>query len=86
MRVTPRASANEVRGADPAGQLLLRVTAPPVDGEANRLVTELLARWAGVSKSSVRVVRGASSRTKIIEINGVGAEELARRLAGKDQR
>lgn len=84
--MTPRASSNEVRGFDAAGLLSVRVTAPPVDGDANRTVVELLALWSGVSKSSVRVVRGASSRTKTIEINGVDAGTLGERLTRKDQR
>lgn len=84
VRVTPRASSNEVRGLDAAGRLVVRVTAKPVDGDANQAVIELLAKWAKVSKSSVRVVRGASSRTKTIEISGVDAGALAERLTRKD--
>lgn len=85
IRVTPRASANEVRGLDAGGRLVVRVTAPPVDGDANQAVIELLAKWARVSKSSVRVVRGAASRTKTIEISGVDAGLLAERLTRKEE-
>jgi uncharacterized protein YggU (UPF0235/DUF167 family) len=73
-----------VRGFDAAGRLAVRVTAPPVDGEANDAVVRVLARHLQVARSSVRVVRGASSRTKWIEIDGVDAAGMAERLSRKD--
>jgi len=54
----------------------VRVTAPPVDGRANTAVRKLVARRLGVAASRVSVVRGASSRDKLIEVEGVSAEEL----------
>jgi uncharacterized protein YggU (UPF0235/DUF167 family) len=53
------------------GVLLVRVSAPPLEGRANRAVRRLLADWLGVAPSSVTVVRGERSRDKLIEIDGV---------------
>lgn len=57
----------------------MRVTAPPLEGKANAAVCRLLAKRLGLAPGRVAVVRGASSRDKLVEIDGVEAEE-ARRL------
>ena len=59
----------------------LRVTAPPVEGEANRAVAALLARVLGVAPSRIRVVRGERGREKLVEIIGLGGDDLRSRLA-----
>jgi uncharacterized protein YggU (UPF0235/DUF167 family) len=61
--------------------LKLRVTAAPVDGAANAAVARLLARALGVSLSSISVVKGLQAREKIVEVAGLGAAEIRRRLA-----
>ena len=67
VRLQPRASADEIIGVH--GDLLkVRVTAPPLEGQANAQLTALLARAFGVSKSRVVVERGASSREKRVRI------------------
>ncbi|OGL13240.1 MAG: hypothetical protein A3J45_11025, partial [Candidatus Rokubacteria bacterium RIFCSPHIGHO2_02_FULL_69_13] len=65
MRVQPRASRDEVVGWR-EGVLRVRVTAPPVEGEANRAVEALLARTLGVARSAVSVVRGGQGREKLV--------------------
>jgi uncharacterized protein len=76
VKVIPRASRDEVTGMRD-GVLTVRVTAPPVDDAANRAVIKLIARRAGVARSRVRIVRGARSRHKRIEIDA-GTEALSR--------
>jgi uncharacterized protein len=78
VRVQARARRNEIAGAR-GGSLLVRVTAPPLEGNANAAVCRLLAKRLGLAPGRVAVVRGASSRDKLVEIDGVEAEE-ARRL------
>jgi uncharacterized protein (TIGR00251 family) len=79
IRVTPRASANAV-GGERDGALLVRVTAPPVEGKANDAVVELLAKALDVPPSEVHVERGAAARTKRVSVPR-GAEAALRRLA-----
>ena len=53
------------------GVLKVALTAPPVDGEANAALLAFLARTLGVSKRQVTLARGATSKTKLIEVEGV---------------
>ena len=53
------------------GVLLVRVTAPPLDGRANRALCELLAKRLGIAPSRVRVLRGERSRDKLVEVAGL---------------
>jgi len=78
IRVTPRASANAV-GGERDGALLVRVTAPPVEGKANDAVVALLAKALGVARGSVRVERGGAARTKQVSVPR-NAEAALRRL------
>jgi uncharacterized protein (TIGR00251 family) len=58
----------------------LDLAAPPVDGKANDECVRYFAELAGVSRGSVRIVKGATSRMKVVEVEGVGQEELENRL------
>jgi uncharacterized protein (TIGR00251 family) len=79
VRLQPRARANEIVG-ERDGALLVRVTAPPVDGKANEALCKLLARRVGVGRTHVTIARGKSTQKKLIEIQGVGPAELRRKL------
>ncbi|MEX2047583.1 MAG: DUF167 domain-containing protein [Chloroflexota bacterium] len=78
IRVTPRASSTVVAG-ERNGALLVRVTAPPLEGRANDAVVELLAETLGVPRSAIRVERGAAARTKRVSVPR-DAEAALRRL------
>ena len=79
VRLIPRASTDEIAGQRD-GALLVRVTAPPVDGRANTALCRLLAKRAGVPASQVHVIRGATSRDKLVRIDGVSPANLPRAL------
>jgi hypothetical protein len=68
--VTPRASRAKV-GPVVGDRLKVAVTAPPVDGEANAALIEVLARALGVPRRSVTIVRGDGSRRKTVRVAGV---------------
>jgi uncharacterized protein (TIGR00251 family) len=67
IRVTPRAAANSV-GGERDGALLVRVSAPPVEGKANDAVVALLAKALGLPNSAVRIERGTAARTKRVSV------------------
>lgn len=67
-KVIPRAEKNEIEKISGA-EYKIRVTSVPEKGKANEAVIELLADHFGVSKSSVNIVGGRSTKTKIIDVN-----------------
>jgi uncharacterized protein (TIGR00251 family) len=74
IRVTPQASTNHIKiETHDDGSMLYRVyvTVPPEDGKANKEVIKLLAKHFGVAKSRISLVRGHTSKDKIIEIDGL---------------
>ena len=79
VRVTARASRDELVGLRD-GVLHVRVSAPPVDGKANRAVTRLIAKALGVGRTSVTVIKGERSRDKVVAIEGVEPDAVLRAL------
>ena len=69
VRVQPRANSNEVLEVR-NGQLLVRTTAAPADGKANKAVIKLLAEFFGTAPSRIRLVRGRKQRNKVVRITG----------------
>lgn len=66
VRVTPNAKADAI--VIDEGQVKVRVTVVPEDGKANKAVIALIAKALGVSKSSISIVRGETSREKLLQI------------------
>jgi uncharacterized protein (TIGR00251 family) len=58
----------------------IRLTAPPVEGAANAELIAFLAKKLGVPKSAVRVVKGERGREKVVEVDGLSAEDVGARL------
>jgi len=67
VKVSPRSSKNEVIKIS-EGEYKIKLTAPPVDGEANKQLIEILSDYFKVSKSLINIVGGKSARVKIIDI------------------
>jgi len=82
VRVHPGARRAGVRGRLADGTWALAVREPPEDGRANRGVETLLAHVLGLPRAQVKVVRGAGSRRKLIDVDGMVDEEITRRLDG----
>lgn len=83
--VQPGAARNEIVGweRDPTGgsdALRVRLTAPPIEGRANRALIEFLANALGVRRAAVTLVRGETSRRKLLAIEGLDEAEVHRRL------
>ena len=75
VRVHPRAGRNEISG-EREGRLMIRVTAPPVDGRANAAVCRLIAKAAGIPKGRVSVTSGESHRDKVVTVEDLTEPEL----------
>ncbi len=63
-----------------AGAIVIRVSAPPVDGRANDALCGLVAKRAGVAPSKVHLVRGHTNRDKVVRVEGVDPDTLRRSL------
>ena len=79
VRVQPKSSRNQVDGFR-AGALRVRVTAAPTEGQANAAVIALLAKTLGVSKSRLGIIRGYSSRDKVVSVDTLTEEEVRRKI------
>ena len=79
VRVRASARQDELVGMRD-GILLIRVSAPALEGRANESVRRVLAKHLGVPKSSVTIVRGHRSREKVIQIDGLDQPPLLKAL------
>jgi len=79
IRVVPRASRSGLDGVRD-GRLLVRVTAPPVEGAANEAALAVIAGALGVPRRALRLVSGEMARNKVVEIASVDAATVRARL------
>ena len=84
VHVQPRASRSEIAGIHGIA-LKVRVTAPPADGAANAALIAVLSEAFAAPRTSVRIVAGESSRSKIVEVDGI-SERAVRDVAARTQR
>jgi uncharacterized protein len=79
IKVHPRAKKDAITG-EIGEALKVSLTSPPVDGRANKACIDFFAKLLKVSRSSVTIAAGESSRNKVIRIGGLHAEEIRSRL------
>ena len=79
VRVQPKSSRNQVDGFQD-GALRVRVTAAPTEGQANAAVIAILAKTLGVSKSRLEIIRGYSSRDKVVSVDKLTEQEVQRKI------
>jgi hypothetical protein len=79
LHVYPNAPRNEIVGFTD-GVLGVKVAAPPVKGQANRELVAFLSQILGVGKSSLAILKGHTSRSKLISVSGFSLEEVLKRL------
>jgi uncharacterized protein (TIGR00251 family) len=79
VQVQPRSSRNQIVG-EQDGRLKIKLTAPPVEGEANQALINYLAQLLQIPKKNVKLLKGESARHKLIEISGVTEQELIAKL------
>src|SRR2546428_4401519 len=80
VRVIPRAARAAIAGVR-GGALSVRLTAPPVEGAANRELLTLLARALAVRPAAITIAAGARSRDKRVCVEGLDPETIRARLA-----
>lgn len=80
VKVHPRAKKNAITG-EVGDALRLALTAPPVEGRANKACIEFFANLLDVPRSSVSIAAGQSARNKVIRVLGLTAEQVRRRLS-----
>jgi uncharacterized protein (TIGR00251 family) len=79
VKVHPRAKRSAITGRF-GDAWKMDLAAPPVDGKANDECVRFVAEMAGVARSRVRIVSGASARVKALDVEGVAQEDLERKL------
>ena len=80
LRVQPNATSNEAVSFI-GGILRVKVAAPPVKGKANNELISFLSKVLGIDKSSLTIMKGHTSRNKVILVAGFSQEELGQRLS-----
>ena len=81
IRLTPRASKNEITGRE--GEVYrVKVTSPPVEGKANAALIELVSKRLGVPKRDIALIAGERSRLKKLLIHGLSDAEAKEKLDG----
>lgn len=76
VRVIPRARRNEIAAVMEDGTLKIRLSSPPVDGQANRALVRYLAELLGVPKRNIEIVAGETSRNKLVAILNMDKEKV----------
>lgn len=80
IRVTPRASRNEISEILDDGTIKVRITAAPTDNEANEKLVKFLAEVLGVAPSRVDIVAGMTGRNKLVSVIDMENDEIVDRL------
>lgn len=79
VRIQPRASKDEIVG-EYNGALKIKLTSPPVEGEANRRCIEFLSKRFKIAKSRLEIIKGEKSKDKLIKIIGLEKEDVLKIL------
>jgi uncharacterized protein len=79
IKLQPRASANEI-GEPMGNELRVKVTAPPVDSAANEALIRLLSEKLDCARGCVELVRGQTSRHKLVKLRGLTTDYIVKKL------
>ena len=80
IRVTPRAKENSVSEVQLDGTIKIRLTAPPVDGKANRALVQFLASVLKVPISYLEIISGFKGRNKKVRVRGLDEQTIQARI------
>jgi uncharacterized protein (TIGR00251 family) len=79
LKVTPNASRDEIAGFID-GVLHVKICATPVKGKANKELIAFLSRALGVKRSALAIVKGQTSRSKVIEVAGMTRDDILKKI------
>lgn len=82
VRVTPRASHDEIVEIQSDGTVKIHITAPAHDGKANEELIKFLSEILGAPKTHIEILAGASGRDKLITVLDMDADEVHSRIVG----
>ncbi len=77
--ISPRASQTKIKG-ERNGALAIALRSPPVDGKANQELIKFLSKELSIPKSKIIILRGETARNKLVFIQGIKSDQLARSL------
>ena len=80
LRITPRASRNEIVGILTDGTIKVHIAAPPVDDKANQALVVFLAEVLGVARSRIDIVAGATGRDKLVSVLDMDTQTAHQRI------
>jgi uncharacterized protein len=80
VRVTPRMAKNEIYEILDDGTVKIRLTAPPVDGKANKALLDFLSRVLEISSSNMEIIAGQTGRDKLISVENLDADQVQKRI------
>lgn len=84
VRVQPRSSRTALI-TEPDGRLRVALTAPPVEGAANKALCDYIAKYFGIPRSAVVLVKGEKSRDKTLRLAGASADQVRSCLAANQK-
>jgi uncharacterized protein (TIGR00251 family) len=80
VRVTPRASRNEITEIMPDGTVKVRLTAPLAEGEGNKALIQFMAEVLGVTFSQIDIIGGVLGNDKLLSVLDIDTEEAHQRI------
>jgi len=76
IKVIPRSSLNQITGKE-GDAFKIKLTSPPVAGKANKVLIEILSKKLGISKGSIEIISGRTSRRKTLRVHGLSPEDIS---------
>ena len=80
VRITPRTSRNEIHDVLDDGTVKIRLTAPPVEGKANKELIKFLSSVLDVPSSSLKILAGQTGHDKLISVVGLSSEQVQQKI------
>ncbi len=79
VKVVPNSSRNSI-DVDSGGRIIVRLTASPIEGKANKELVKFIAKRLGTSQSAVTIIQGKSSKEKILLLQGTDKESVLEKI------